>query len=140
MEIKVKTLQKGILFIVLISLISIISYNIYDKKRIEEMRETEMRKDIEEAIDREYKDLLREYNSIIEVIEDYDYSIDFRGKYLYKLNKLLDYPNRYTKTGYYASDLYNFEESFENNKTEDKTILRNIAARNIYRSILNGDE
>lgn len=56
-----------------------------------------MKEDIEEAIDREYKDLLEEYNSIIETIQDYDYSTDFRSKYLYKLNKLLDSPNRYTK-------------------------------------------
>lgn len=139
MEIKVKTLQKGILFIALISLISIISYNIYDKKRIEEMRETEMREDIEEAIDREYKDLLEEYNSIIETIQDSDYSTDFRGKYLYKLNKLLDCPNRYTKNGWYYIDLEDFEDKLEANKSEDNEILRSIAARNVYKNIFGND-
>ena len=61
MEVKVKTLKKYILFIVVFSVISIIAYNVYDKKRTEKMREIEMKEDIEEAIDREYKDLLEEY-------------------------------------------------------------------------------
>ena len=59
MEVKVKNLKKYILFIVVFSVISIIAYNVYDKKRTEKMREIEMKEDIEEAIDREYKDLLR---------------------------------------------------------------------------------
>ena len=97
------------------------------------------KEDIEEAIDREYKDLLEEYNSIIETIQDYDYSTDFRSKYLYKLNKLLDSPNRYTKNGWYHIDLGDFEDNFETNKDEDKEILRSIAARNVYKKILGND-
>lgn len=139
MEVKVKTLKKYILFIVVFSVISIIAYNVYDKKRTEKMREIEMKEDIEEAIDREYKDLLEEYNSIIETIQDYDYSTDFRSKYLYKLNKLLDSPNRYTKNGWYHIDLGDFEDNFETNKDEDKAILRSIAARNVYKKILGND-
>lgn len=139
MEVKVNTIKKLIPFVILLSVISIISYNIYNEKRIEKMREIEMKKDIEEAIDREYKSLLREYNSIVETIQDYNYSTDFRGKYLYKLNKLLDSPNRYTKDGWYYYDLKNFEEEFENKKTEDKEILRIIAARNVFKNILGDD-
>lgn len=37
MEVKVKTLKKYILFIVVFSVISIIAYNVYDKKRTEKM-------------------------------------------------------------------------------------------------------
>lgn len=139
MEVKVNTIKKLIPFVILLSVISIISYNIYNEKRIEKMREIEMKKDIEEAIDKEYKSLLREYNSIVETIQDYSFSIDFRGKYLYKLNKLLDSPNRYTKDGWYLKDLDNFEEEFNNKKAEDKEILRIIAARNVCKNILGDD-
>lgn len=139
MEIKVKTLKKIILFIAVFLVISIISYNVYDKKRTEKMREIEMKEDIEEAIDRECEDLLEEYNYIIETIQDYDYSIDFRGKYLYKLNKLLECPNRYTKNGLYHIDLAEFEDNFKANKDEDKKILRIIAVRNVYKQILGND-
>lgn len=116
MEIKVKTLKKYIIIASALLIISIISYNIYDKKRTEEMREMEMKKDLEEAIDREYKSLYSEYNSIIETIRNSDYSGNFRHRYLYKLNKILEYPNRYTKYGSTYGDLNDFEEEFEKTK------------------------
>ena len=113
MEIKVKTLKKYIIIASALLIISIISYNIYDKERTEEMREMEMKKDLEEAIDREYKSLYSEYNSIIETIRNSDYSGNFRHRYLYKLKKILEYPNRYTKYGSTYGDLNDFEEEFE---------------------------
>lgn len=139
MEIKVKTLKKYIIIASALLIISIISYNIYDKKRTEEMREMEMKKDLEEAIDREYKSLYSEYNSIIETIRNSDYSGSFRHRYLYKLNKILEYPNRYTKYGSTYGDLNDFEEEFEKNKEDDKAILKSIAIRNVYKQIFNNE-
>ena len=134
MEIKVKTLKKYIIIASALLIISIISYNIYDKERTEEMREMEMKKDLEEAIDREYKSLYSEYNSIIETIRNSDYSGN-----LYKLNKILEYPNRYTKYGSTYGDLNDFEEEFEKNKEDDKAILKSIAIRNVYKQIFNNE-
>ncbi|WP_075318458.1 hypothetical protein [Bacteroides togonis] len=139
MEIKVKTLKKYIIIASALLIISIISYNIYDKKRTEEMREMEMKKDLEEAIDREYKSLHSEYNSIIETIRNSNYSGNFRHRYLYKLNKILEYPNRYTKYGSTYGDLNDFEEEFEKNKEDDKAILKSIAIRNVYKQIFNNE-
>lgn len=139
MEIKVKTLKKYIIIASALLIISIISYNIYDKERTEEMREMEMKKDLEEAIDREYKSLYSEYNSIIETIRNSDYSGNFRHRYLYKLNKILEYPNRYTKYGSTYGDLNDFEEEFEKNKEDDKAILKSIAIRNVYKQIFNNE-
>lgn len=139
MEIKVKTLKKYIIIASALLIISIISYNIYDKKRTEEMREMEMKKDLEEAIDREYKSLYSEYNSSIETIRNSDYSGNFRHRYLYKLNKILEYPNRYTKYGSTYGDLNDFEEEFEKNKEDDKAILKSIAIRNVYKQIFNNE-
>lgn len=139
MEIKVKTLKKYIIIVSTLLIASIIFYNIYDKKRTEEMREIEMKKDLEEAIEREYKSLLREYNSIIETIRDYEYSSDFRHRYLYKLNKVLDYPNRYTKDGRTYPDLDNFEDELEKNKEDDKAILKSIAIKNVYKQIFSNE-
>lgn len=139
MEIKVKTLKKYIIIASALLIISIISYNIYDKKRTEEMREMEMKKDLEEAIDREYKSLHSEYNSIIETIRNSNYSGNFRHRCLYKLNKILEYPNRYTKYGSTYGDLNDFEEEFEKNKEDDKAILKSIAIRNVYKQIFNNE-
>lgn len=139
MEIKVKTLKKCIIIASTLLIISIISYNIYDKKRIEEMRKIEMKKDLEKAIDREYKSLYSEYNSIIETIRNSDYSGNFRHKYLYKLNKILELPNRYTKYGSTYGDLNDFEEELEKNKEDDKAILKSIAIRNVYKRIFNNE-
>ena len=139
MEIKVKTLKKYIIIASALLIISIISYNIYDKKRTEEMREMEMKKDLEEAIDREYKSMHSEYNSIIETIRNSNYSGNFRHRYLYKLNKILEYPNRYTKYGSTYGDLNDFEEEFEKNKEDDKAILKSIAIRNVYKQIFNNE-
>lgn len=139
MEIKVKTLKKYIIIASALLIISIISYNIYDKKRTEEMREMEMKKDLEEAIDREYKSLYSEYNSIIETIRNSNYSGNFRHRYLYKLNKILEYPNRYTKYGSTYGDLNDFEEEFEKNEEDDKAILKSIAIRNVYKQIFNNE-
>lgn len=139
MEVKVSTIKKLIPLFLILSVISVVSYNIYNEKRIEKLREIEIKKDLEEAIDREYKSLLIEYNSIVETIQDYNYSTVFRSRYLYKLNKLLEKPNRYTKEGGSYYDLNNFEEEFKNNITEDKEILRILAARNVYKNIIGDD-
>ena len=139
MEIKVKTLKNYIIIASILLIISIIFYNIYDKKRTEEMREIEMKEDLEEAIEREYKSLLREYNSIIETIRDHEYSADTRHRYLYKLNKVLDYPNRYTKDGRIYPDLDNFEDELEKNKEDDKSILKSIAIKNVYKQIFSNE-
>lgn len=130
MEIKIKTLRKIVVLLCLLSVISIISYYIYDKKRTEEIRKTEIRRSLEEAIDREYKDLLREYDSMWKTVQDHSYSIDFRIRYLYKLNDLLEQPNRYTEYEKCS------KEEFEERKKEDKVTLKKIAAKNVYKKII----
>lgn len=41
------------------------------------------------AVDREYKQLVLEYNDIVETIIDDEYSYDFRCRYVRKLNEFL---------------------------------------------------
>ena len=82
-----------IIVCILLSISVIISYiaiSTYTRKRKEEREKQELIDRFNRAVDREYKNLKREYNSIVEVIKDYDYSDSFRYKYVIKLSDLLD--------------------------------------------------
>lgn len=71
-------------------IISCIAISTYTRKRKEEREKQELIDRFNRAVDREYENLKREYNSIVEVIKDYDYSDSFRWKYVIKLSDLLD--------------------------------------------------
>ena len=59
-------------------------------RQLNEDREKIVQKErFDRAVDREYKQLVREYDYIVETIKDYDYSLSFRYKYVKKLNELL---------------------------------------------------
>lgn len=139
MKIKVKTLKAIIPLLVIILTAGIVSYSIYDKKRKEKIADIEFRKDIENAIDKEYNSLKNQYDNIVETILDNQYSSQFRIKYLFKLNTLLDMPHRYTKEGGSYNDLYSVEKLLNKNKEEDKDILRSIAQNRVYSYILGAD-
>lgn len=82
-----------IIVCILLSISVIISYiaiSTYTRKRKEEREKQELIDRFNRAVDREYENLKREYNSIVEVIKDYDYSDSFRWKYVIKLSDLLD--------------------------------------------------
>lgn len=139
MKIKVKTLKVIIPLLVIILTAGIVSYSIYDKKRKEKIADIEFRKDIENAIDKEYNSLKNQYDSIVETILDYQYPSQFRIKYLFKLNTLLDMPHRYTKEGGSYNDLYSVEKLLNKNKEEDKDILRSKAQNRVYSYIFGAD-
>lgn len=140
MKIKVKTLKIIIPLLVVILTASILSYSIYDKKRKEKIAEIELIKDIENAIDKEYNSLKNQYDNIVETILDKQYSSQFRIKYLFKLNTLLDMPHRYTKGGGSYNDLYDAKELLNKNKEEDKNILKSIAQKRVYSYIFGADD
>ena len=139
MKIKVKTLKAIIPLLVIILTAGIVSYSIYDKKRKEKIADIEFRKDIENAIDKEYNSLKNQYDNIVETILDNQYSSQFRIKYLFKLNTLLDMPHRYTKEGGSYNDLYSAEKLLNKNKEEDKDILRSKAQNRVYSYIFGAD-
>lgn len=59
-------------------------------RQLNEEREKIVRQErFDRAVDREYKQLVREYDNLVETIKDYDYSFSFRYKYVIKLNELL---------------------------------------------------
>lgn len=132
MEIKVRTLKIAVPVVLALLVAGVISYTIYDKNRKKKIAEIEYQKDFEQAVEREYKMLLRQYNNIVEAITDYDYSYDFRERYLGKLNKLLEEPYRYT--------LHHFDSEFTSKKDEDKELLKSIARRNVFFEIMGVNE
>lgn len=133
MEIKIRTFKIITLIAFVLLTTGIISYTYYDKKRAE----LEYKKDIDDAINREYQDLLYQYNEFVETITDSYYSNDFRKEYVRKLNHLLEIPHRYSLDN--PDILYIFEDKQKNNSEEDKRILKLIARRNVYNKIMSVD-
>lgn len=61
----------------------------YVKKSNAEREKIVQKERFNRAVDREYKQLVREYDNIVETIKNYDYSYSLRYKYVKKLNEFL---------------------------------------------------
>ena len=97
----------------------------YVRKASEEREKQELMDKFNRAVDREYKDLEGEYNSIVDVIKDYDYSDSFRWKYVIKLSDLLDdYEYRRVYADYGISSVLS---RIRSNKEKDLTTLKTKA-------------
>ena len=95
------------------------------QKRVNEKREQrELEEYIEKTIEREYKDLVRDYESYKETMEDYDYSYDMRSRYRRKINELVGEP---VLTSNYVS---------EEADRQIRETLHLIARRNAYKKLL----
>ena len=103
-------------------IVASIAISAYVRKASEEREKQELMDKFNRAVDREYKDLEREYNSIVDVIKDYDYSDSFRWKYVIKLSDLLDdYEYRRVYADYGISSVLS---RIRSNKEKDLTTLK----------------
>lgn len=100
------------------------------RKQKEERAKQELLDKYNRAVEREFDSLVREYNSIIEVIQDYDYSESFRWKYVIKLDKLLG-TNKYRQEYEYSMSMSAINVRIRNEREEDLSSLRMIAHQNI---------
>lgn len=106
-------------------IVASIAISTYVRKVSEEREKQELMDKFNRAVDREYKDLEREYNSIVDVIKDYDYSDSFRWKYVIKLSDLVDdYEYRRVYADYGISSVLSRVRS---NKEKDMTTLKTKA-------------
>ena len=106
-------------------IVASIAISAYVRKASEEREKQELMDKFNRAVDREYKDLEREYNSIVDVIKDYDYSDSFRWKYVIKLSDLLDdYEYRRVYADYGISSVLS---RIRSNKEKDLTTLKTKA-------------
>lgn len=106
-------------------IVASIAISAYIRKASEEREKQELMDKFNRAVDREYKDLEREYNSIVDVIKDYDYSDSFRWKYVIKLSDLLDdYEYRRVYADYGISSVLS---RLRSNKEKDLTTLKTKA-------------
>lgn len=106
-------------------IVASIAVSAYVRKASEEREKQELMDKFNRAVDREYKDLEREYNSIVDVIKDYDYSDSFRWKYVIKLSDLLDdYEYRRVYADYGISSVLS---RIRSNKEKDLTTLKTKA-------------
>lgn len=86
MEVKKRTLIIVCSTLIIVLICGVVVYQAYDHKKKKELALSELKADYDRAVEREYKSLLREYNSIVETINDYSYSYRFRFTYVMKLN------------------------------------------------------
>lgn len=129
--IKKKNLKRlGVLAIV-ISILAIIGISSYIEQRNKQREIDAYFRSIERATEREYESLKREYESYVETIQDYDYSYDFRYRYVVKVNKLLE-QNIYETGGWEYSSVSNFLDTQPTRKSNDLEILKRIASRKVF--------
>ena len=114
-----------ILAAILLVVGGIIAYTVVEKVR-EERHRKELIESYNRAVEREYKDLVREYDSIIETIRDYDYSYDFRARYVRKLNELLG-TVRYSYEYSNFSTVDNCLNNLRYNREEDLALIKQQA-------------
>ena len=119
-----------VLAAVLLVIGGIITYTVVEKVK-EERHQQELIESYNRAVEREYKDLVREYDSIIETIKDYDYSYDLRARYVRKLNELLgDVQYRYEGSNFRTVE--NCLEKLKYNREDDLKLLRQQAHLKVF--------
>lgn len=123
-SIKKSNLKWIVLGIVAVIAISFGVVSAIQKKINEKRQQKELEEYIEKTIEREYKDLVRQYESYKETMEDYDYSYDMRSRYRRKINDLV---------GTYI--LNSNSVSSEDDK-RIKELLHLIAKKNAYEKLL----
>lgn len=107
-------------------------------KKISEKRELErLEAAYEKAVAEEYSDLLFEYDRLVDIINDWNYSYDFRYKYAVQLNNLLG-KTEYN-TGYSWSTVDGSIEAIKETKDTYKDRLRTQAEINVYRRYIDED-
>ncbi len=122
MQIKKQTFYIAIVSAVFVIAAISIGYYCYEKEHRRQREVKEYFAYIERMVEREYESLKYDYDSYIDTITDWDYSYDFRKRYISKLNKLL---------GYGRYDILNFYSTYKDNREEDLELLKNIARRNV---------
>ncbi|MBQ4344995.1 MAG: hypothetical protein IJC40_03725 [Muribaculaceae bacterium] len=131
MQVKKRTLYIICPIIVVVLICSYITYSDYERKKAEERDKLELKISFERDCEREYQSLIREYQSIVDVIKDRDYSDRFRFKYVTKLNDILGIHQYEISSGYYST-IQNCIRDLSINEDEDKEILRQKAYQNTY--------
>ncbi len=123
-----------IIFIVVVAIVSlVVSYAISNNiKERDKQREIDAYfEHIEKQTEYEYQSLKREYLSYVETIMDYEYSSEFRAKYVSKVNKLLD-EYIYEYGNYNSETVYNFMDTQPSRQSEDLKILRKLAEDRVF--------
>ncbi len=120
-----KSNLKWIILCIVATIATLFGISAIIQKRVNEKRELrELEEYVEKTIEREYKDLVRDYENYKESMEDHDYSYDMRSRYRRKINELVGEP---VLTSNYVSDEAD---------RQIKEKLHLIAQRNAYKKML----
>lgn len=117
--------KKHLKWVVVAIIIMIVGVNYYNEYREEQKAEEVQNKRIIKATKAEFDRLYREYEHLCKQIEDDDYSISFRDRYVEKLNEFLDI-DRYISTSHYMRC-----------KDDYKDLDRKIIWQKVYKNLYN---
>lgn len=135
MQVRKTTLTWLGLILLIIIVVGSIAISVQVKHVKKEREKERIEKVINEAIEREYQNLYSEYKHLAEIIEDSDYSVSLRHKYLLKLVKLIDKEDilRDTWVEYYRIE--NCVDYIYYHEDEIKQTLRLAAMQNVYNEL-----
>lgn len=139
MQIKKKTLYIVCPIILAVIAACCILYINYQEKQSKERDKQELQASFMRAWDREYENQLREYKSIVQTIKDWDYSYEFRFKYVQKLNDLLE-RRQYKISGSEYFTVNGCLDDLDRNEEDDKKLLKQKAYEKVYNRFLGIDD
>lgn len=132
MQIKKSTLYILCTIIVVALILGYIAYADYEKKAAEERDMIELRASFEKECEREYQNLLNEYEIIVKTIKDSSYSDRFRYKYIIKLNDLIGF-RRYKVGGFSEyTAVRDCISDLSLNEEKDKNTLKQKAYQKVH--------
>ena len=116
--------KKHLKWVVVAIFFMVVGVNCYSEYREEQKAEEVQNKRIIKATKAEYDRLYREYEHLCKQIEDDDYSISFRDRYVEDLNNFLGV-DRYLNTSHYLRSKYDYKDL-------DRKIIWQKVYKNLY--------
>ncbi len=138
MQITKKALRIWCVVLAIFLIVGTVSFAILSKKISEKQKIERLEAAFEKAVEKEYQDLLSEYNRLVDIVDNWRYSYEFRYKYAVQLNSLLG------KTEYNNGACWDTVDgcsrAIKETKDTYKDILRRRAALNVYKEFMGYEE
>ena len=128
MIVKKKSLILFSIILAVVAILSVVLAVSYIKEVKAERERIEKEERFNRAVERVYKELVREYDSIVETINDYDYSRSLRYKYVVKLNELLAFERYKVSPGSVYETVDRCVYSLRYNRDKDLARLKVVAS------------
>lgn len=128
MIVKKKSLILVSIIVAVVAILSVVLAVSYIKEVKAERERIEKEERFNRAVERVYKELVREYDSIVETINDCGYSRSLRYEYVVKLNELLAFERYKVSPGSVYETVDRCVYSLRYNRDKDLARLKVVAS------------